>query len=60
MNYNKNVNIIDTNKTVAYFQSTLSLGKIRDITKITNFSIPPSSTRNPSIIPSTIQVRRCQ
>ena len=30
----------------------LSVSKLSDIATITNFSIPPSSTRNPGIIPS--------
>ena len=30
----------------------LSVSKFSDIATITNFSIPPSSTRNPGIIPS--------
>jgi len=55
MNYNNNVNIVDINKAVAYFRSRLSVSKISDIATITNFYIftyPPSSTRNPGIIPS--------
>jgi len=34
------------------FRSRLSVSKIGDIATITNFSIPPSYTRNPGIIPS--------
>jgi len=34
------------------FRSRLSVSKISDISTITNFYIPPTSIRNPGIIPS--------
>jgi len=47
------VNIIHLNKVITCFQSIdKKISKISDITTITDFSIPPSSTRNPGIIPS--------
>ena len=51
MNDYKYVNIVDK-QTVMCLRSRLSVSIISDIAAITNFSIPPSSTINPGIIPS--------